>query len=84
MSTHLKDLEKTFNQQNAEYNEAITALDAALELLSQVREGSFIQVEQKESAVALLESKMRNLKHRRVMFAPLIKAFLQVADPTYN
>jgi hypothetical protein len=33
-TAHLKEIEKTFTAQNGEYNEAISAVDAALELLS--------------------------------------------------
>jgi chromosome segregation ATPase len=79
----MSDNERSHNAQVGEFNEAISAIDSALEVVAQVRDGTFLQKEQAERISIFLERKLSDLKHRRVMFAPLVAAFVQITDPSF-
>ncbi|KAM3142184.1 hypothetical protein pb186bvf_005593 [Paramecium bursaria] len=74
--------QKTFEGQQSQYNNAIQAVDQAIELVGALRDGSFVS--KKTNTVELLENSMKELTHRRVMYGPLIKGLAQILEPSFN
>ncbi|CAD8150052.1 unnamed protein product [Paramecium pentaurelia] len=72
--------ETIFKDQQNQYTNAVQALDQALQLIGQLRDGSFIQ----NRNVVFLEEGLKQLQHQRIMYAPLITAFTQIMAPSFN
>ncbi|CAD8140779.1 unnamed protein product [Paramecium octaurelia] len=72
--------EGIFKDQQNQYTNAVQALDQALQLIGQLRDGSFIQ----NRSVSFLEEGLKQLQHQRIMYGPLITAFTQIMAPSFN